>query len=145
MAPADIAYFGSKDYQQTLVVQHMVRDLNLPIQIRCCPTVRDTDGLALSSRNQILSTSQRTQARVIPHSLNHAQKLVSSGERDANAIKTAMQKILSTHGISRIDYIAIADSKTLEEVAQIEDATIVLIAAYIGQTRLIDNQPLTLC
>ena len=145
MAPADIAYFGSKDYQQTLVVQHMVRDLNLPIQIRCCPTVRDSDGLALSSRNQILSTSQRTQARVIPHSLNHAQQLVSSGERDANAIKTAMQKILSTHGISKIDYIAIADSKTLEEVTQIEDATIVLIAAYIGQTRLIDNQPLSLC
>lgn len=145
MAPADIAYFGSKDYQQSLVIQHMVRDLNLPIQIRCCPTVRDPDGLALSSRNQSLSTSQRTQARAISQSLACAQQLVSSGERDAATIKNAMQQVLSINGITKVDYISIADSKTLEEVLRVEDATIVLIAAYIGQIRLIDNQLLTLC
>ena len=144
MAPADVAYFGCKDYQQTLVIQHMVRDLNLPIQIRCCPTIRDADGLALSSRNQILSTSQRTQARAIPQSLDRAQLLVSNGERDAAAIKNAMQQTLSTNGISKVDYISIADSQTLEEVTRVEDATIALIAAYVGQTRLIDNQLLSL-
>ena len=143
MAPADVAYFGRKDYQQTLVIQHMSRDLNLPIRIECCPTIREPDGLALSSRNQSLSATQRTQARAISQSLDYAEQLVLDGERDSTTIKKAMHEILSTNKVSKVDYISIADTETLNEVDRVQDSTIVLVAAYIGEIRLIDNRQLT--
>ncbi|MAV34128.1 MAG: pantoate--beta-alanine ligase [Planctomycetaceae bacterium] len=144
IAPCDVAFFGRKDYQQALVIQRMACDLNLPIEIRFCPTVRDPDGLALSSRNYLLNAEQRAQAQGLVQSLDCAQQLVSQGERDSVKIKEEMQRILAARGISKIDYISIAHAETLEEVNHVREPVVVLIAAYVGQTRLIDNQQLIL-
>jgi pantoate--beta-alanine ligase len=140
LIPADFACFGQKDYQQLLVIRHMVRDLNLPIQIVPCPTVREADGLALSSRNRHLSPAQRQQALALPRALNRAEQLAAGGERSSAAILAEMRRVLITAGIERIDYVALADPETLAEKQSIDGPGIALIAAYVGTTRLIDNR-----
>jgi pantoate--beta-alanine ligase len=143
LIPADFACFGQKDFQQLLVIQRMVADLALPIEIVSCPTVRESDGLALSSRNRYLSAGQRQQALAISRALNRATQLVTSGERDNSRLVTEMRNVLTTSGIDRIDYVAIADPETLAELPRLEAPAIALIAAHVGSTRLIDNQLLT--
>ncbi len=137
---ADVAYFGQKDYQQSLVIRHMVRDLNLPVDIRVCPIVRDTDGLALSSRNVYLSDEQRTIALSLYHTLSAARELVLEGCRDGQVVMEQMRKSLMDAGVTRIEYAVVADAESLEiQDNLVAPPAVLLIAAYVGSTRLIDN------
>ena len=139
MVGADVAYFGQKDYQQALVVRRMVEDLNVPIAIRVCPTVREADGLAMSSRNAYLSPAEREQAVVLSSSLGLAQELVARGERDASVIATKMRDLILSAHPARIDYVAVVDPETLEPVTEIRGRVLAALAVGIGRTRLIDN------
>jgi pantoate--beta-alanine ligase len=143
LIPATAAYFGQKDYQQVCVIQHMIRDLNVPIEIIVCPTVREADGLAMSSRNRYLSPVERQQAVALSQALNEAHRLVKDGERDAAKVGAAMRNILSSAGIERVDYATVAHAESLGEVDQIAGPTVALIACFVGTTRLIDNRRLT--
>lgn len=139
LLPADIAYFGQKDYQQCLVIRRMVEDLNVPITIRMCPTVREPDGLAMSSRNRYLSPEERRQAVWLSRSLRRAGQLVAEGQRDAHAIAREMEGMLRAAGITRIDYVAVTDAETLQPVSRIGNKAMAMVAAHVGSTRLIDN------
>jgi pantoate--beta-alanine ligase len=143
LCPADVAYFGAKDYQQALVIQHMVADLNLPIKISIEPTIRETDGLAMSSRNRYLTPAERTQALVLSRSLEKAAEMVANGEREARMVLARMHELFAAAGVTDIDYIALADPQSLEPMHFISTPTMALIAARIGTTRLIDNWLLT--
>jgi len=139
-APADRAYFGQKDYQQSVVIRRMVADLNLPIEIRICPTVREPDGLALSSRNAYLTADERRRATVLVRSLRLAAELAAGGERDAERIVTEMRRMVeSTPGVT-LDYAVLVDPDTLEKVARLDRPAVALVAARVGSTRLIDNE-----
>lgn len=140
LVPANIAFFGQKDFQQLLVIRQMVRDLNIPIEIQGCPIVRDHDGLALSSRNAYLSPAQRQQALALSQSLQLAQRLAKDGECRATEIIRQMRDRILSAGDVRIDYVALADPDTLQPVARIDRTVVALVAARIGVTRLIDNQ-----
>lgn len=140
---ADKAYFGQKDFQQALVIQRMVADLNLPVQVVVCPITREPDGLAMSSRNRYLSPSERQQALALSRALNLAQERVKLGERNATLLKGEMQETLEKAGIERVDYATIVDPQTLADVTRLEEPAVALIAAVVGATRLIDNCLLT--
>lgn len=142
LIPADAALFGQKDYQQCCVIRHMVRDLNVPIQIVVCPTVREPDGLAMSSRNRYLSPAERQQALALSQALAEAERLVAEGQRDAAYISRAMRAVLARAGIERIDYATIADPESLEELTTIAGPAVALLACHVGTTRLIDNRKL---
>lgn len=137
--PADVACFGQKDYQQYLVVRQMAADLDLPVKVLLVPTVRDADGLALSSRNQYLSATERQQAVGISRALQMADRLHRTGQRDVHVLCDAMRQVLSQHGIEQIDYAAVADAQTLNQLTEVQDSAVALVAARVGQTRLIDN------
>jgi pantoate--beta-alanine ligase len=139
LAPADRAYFGRKDYQQTLVVRQLVRDLNVPIEIRVCPTVRESDGLAMSSRNAYLSTDERRPARSLSQALRAAEQLAAAGERDVRAIRRRMEEVIREAGGVDVQYIAFVIDGTVTPVETIDGPTTVAIAANVGKTRLIDN------
>ncbi len=133
------AYFGQKDYQQTVVVRQMVKDFNLPINIDVVSTVRDKDGLALSSRNIFLDDRERSQALSLRQSLLLAKELVLKGNKDTLVIKTKVRDFLKNYGLVRLDYIEICDTKNLSYLKTISGKVVVLIAAHVGKTRLIDN------
>ncbi len=135
----DLAVFGQKDYQQLKVVQRMVRDLRFPIEIVSAPTVREPDGLALSSRNQMLSGAERVQAAVLSKALRVAHDLFTEGEQSAHRLEAAMQRTVSLAPATRLDYAQIVDGETLEPVANVQHGNVALIAAHIGKVRLIDN------
>jgi pantoate--beta-alanine ligase len=135
--PADRAYFGAKDWQQTLVVKRMARDLGLPIEIVVCPTVREPDGLAMSSRNAYLSAAERTRAVALRESLAVAEAQWAAGAEPA-AIELAMREPLLSRGVE-IDYAALADPDTLEPLAAGALRAVALVAGRLGSTRLIDN------
>lgn len=137
--PADVAYFGQKDFQQSLVVRRMAEDLDLPLAVRVLPIVRERDGLAMSSRNAYLSDEQREQALALSRSLQAATKMVSDGERRSEPVVAEMRSILAEAGVTDVDYVAIADVESLALVDRIESRAIALVAARIGATRLIDN------
>jgi pantoate--beta-alanine ligase len=137
--PADKAYFGRKDFQQALVIQRMVVDLNVPVQVVVCPIVREPDGLAMSSRNRYLSPSQRQQALALSRALTEVQQAVSRGMRDAAILAAGMRRVLESAGIERIDYATLADAETLAEVVRLEGPAVALIASFVGATRLLDN------
>lgn len=136
------AYFGQKDAQQTVVVRRMADDLNFPVEIVVCPTVREPDGLALSSRNKYLSAPERKAASVLFRALSAAEAQWSNGERRSEALREAMSATLATEPLARVDYISVAHPLTLKErqseIAPGEDA-LLSVAVYIGTTRLIDN------
>ncbi|HEY2147091.1 MAG TPA: pantoate--beta-alanine ligase [Pirellulales bacterium] len=139
-ASADRAYFGQKDYQQSVVIRRMVADLDLPIEIRVCPTVREPDGLALSSRNAYLSADERRRATALVRSLRLAAELARGGERNAERIAAEMRRMVeSTPGVV-LDYAAAVDPDTLETLVRLDGPAVALIAARIGSTRLIDNE-----
>jgi pantoate--beta-alanine ligase len=140
LVPADLACFGQKDFQQLQVIRRMTFDLGLPIEIVACPTVREPDGLAMSSRNRYLSPADRQQALAISRALDGAWQLVRGGESDAGQIRQAMRNRLAAAGIDRIDYATVADPETLTELNQIAGPAVALIAAFVGTTRLIDNR-----
>jgi len=139
LVPADVAYFGAKDFQQSLVIRHMVRDLNLPITIRTCPIVRDADGLAKSSRNSYLNKDERLRSLALSRCLQVAQQMVENGQRDTATIIARLRIVLTNAGITRIDYVAIRAAATLETISRVDRPACVLIAAFVGETRLIDN------
>lgn len=139
LAPADVAYFGQKDYQQWLVIRQMARDLNVPVEIRICPIVREPDGLAMSSRNRYLNGVERQQALGLSKSLERARQQVAGGAREMAAVIETMRHTLAEAGITNIDYLAIADPETLEPITHLDSTAVALIAAYVGATRLIDN------
>ena len=135
--PADVAYFGAKDWQQTLVVKQMVRDLDLPIEVVVCPTVREPDGLALSSRNAYLSAADRRRAVALSESLARAAAMWPTDATVA-AIEQAMQAHLEAAGVA-VDYAAVVDAESLGP-ARDPAAAIALVAGRLGTTRLIDNR-----
>jgi pantoate--beta-alanine ligase len=135
----DIAYFGQKDGQQTRIVQQMVRDLNFPVRIRVCPTVREADGLALSSRNRYLDADQRRQAPVLFQALETVRRLVAGGERDVKALKRSLDRQIAAAPGVRLDYAAVVDSDTLQPLERVQGTMLVAVAVYFGVTRLIDN------
>jgi pantoate--beta-alanine ligase len=139
LIPADVACFGEKDYQQLRVIQRMVEDLNVPIRIVPCPTVREPDGLAMSSRNRYLAPHERQQALGLVRALGAAREEVARGERDASVVRRRMREVLQAAGITRIDYATLVDPQTLHELNELTGPARALIAAYVGSTRLIDN------
>ena len=139
LVPADRAYFGQKDYQQTLVVRRMVADLNLPIEVRVAPIVRDADGLALSSRNVYLSADERRRALALNQSLRLAESLVAGGETDVSELRRRILSHLAAAGGVEVEYVAFLRDGTVDEVTRIDGPTIVALAARVGSTRLIDN------
>ena len=133
------AYFGQKDAQQVLVIKKMVSDLNMNIEIVVVPTVREDDGLAMSSRNVYLNPSERRAASVLYKALLKAQRMYSSGERDAKAIIPAMTAIIQSEPLIRIDYVAVSDNAGLKDIEFLRSPALVSMAVFIGKTRLIDN------
>ncbi len=133
------AYFGQKDAQQFRIIRRMVRDLNMDVEVIECPIVRESDGLAMSSRNVYLSTEERNQALALNKSLKMVENLYKSGERSAEKMKEEMVQYLSSFDKIKIDYVEIVDEETLEPVEKIEGKVIVAIAAWVGKARLIDN------
>jgi pantoate--beta-alanine ligase len=135
----DLAYFGQKDAQQARLLQQMVRDLNVPVQVRVCPIVREPDGLALSSRNQYLDPDQRRQAVVLYQALEEARCMVENGERSAAVlIQRMMSRFQVTPG-AVVDYVAVVDAETLQPVERLSGTVLVAVAVKFGTTRLIDN------
>jgi pantoate--beta-alanine ligase len=139
MVQPDIAYFGQKDYQQTLVVRRMVEDLNVPVEIRVCPTVREPDGLAMSSRNAYLGPDARRRAIVLWKSLEAARQSVGLGERDPQTIVRLMRETILAAGDVQIDYAVLVDPETLQPLQTLSGRTLAAVAARIDGTRLIDN------
>ncbi|MBU1694019.1 MAG: pantoate--beta-alanine ligase [Verrucomicrobia bacterium] len=135
----DVAVFGEKDGQQLRVIRRMVRDLNFPVEIVPGPTVREPDGLAMSSRNAYLSSEERRQALCLRRALDRAEQMVRDGERDAGTIRTAMQKVVAEAPAARVDYIEIVDDASLEPIRAIEHPALAAMAVFVGRTRLIDN------
>lgn len=136
----DRAYFGEKDAQQLAVIRHMVEDLNFGIEIVGCPIIREEDGLAKSSRNTYLSAEERKAATVLNRSLQAAENLYKSGERNAEVITDAIRSYLDEEPLAKIDYVELVDWNTLEPVEKAEGSILIAIAVYIGKTRLIDNR-----
>lgn len=133
------AFFGQKDYQQSVVIKRMVRDLNMDIDIIVLSTIRESDGLAMSSRNSYLSPEERKVAPILYRSLIMASEMVKNGERDARRIYSEMRGMIEKEPLIVIDYIAITDPENLEDISEIKGKTLIALAVRIGKTRLIDN------
>jgi pantoate--beta-alanine ligase len=143
MVQPDVAWFGQKDAQQALIIRQLVRDLDVPVEVRIAATVRETDGLAFSSRNQYLDSAQRQAAPALAAALDAARALVAAGERNAVVVRDAMaQRIEATAG-ARLDYAAVVDAETLEPIDTLRGPTLLALAVRFGNTRLIDNVTVT--
>jgi pantoate--beta-alanine ligase len=132
-------YFGQKDAQQVAVIRRMVQDLSFSVDVVVCPTVREKDGLALSSRNVTLGPDERCAAPVLHRALEAARAAFDSGERDASRLRAVLTETLAGEPLVREDYVSVADASTLAELERVEGAALVSLAARIGKTRLIDN------
>jgi pantoate--beta-alanine ligase len=139
MVPADIAYFGQKDYQQQTIIRKMVSDLNLPITIRVCPTIRETDGLAMSSRNVYLNSEQRQVSLALFRTLEMARTELARGARDLPALRQRLRACLGADPAVQPDYATLVDPDTLAELDTPGPRVVALVAARVGTTRLIDN------
>lgn len=137
--PAELAFFGEKDYQQTVVIRRMVTDLNIPVEIVPCPTTREADGLAMSSRNAYLSPTGREQAVVLSRSLFAAAKRITAGERDAADILEAIRNEIAAAGPCDMEYVEIVDCETLAPLSNVDRPARICLAVRIGGCRLIDN------
>ena len=139
---ADHAYFGQKDAQQVMVIRQMARDLAIATQVIACPTVREDDGLALSSRNVHLSPAERAAAPVLHRALLAARSCWRSGERSGEALRGVMRNELAREPLARPEYVSVADGATLAELDQVDGPALLSLAVRFGSTRLIDNEPL---
>lgn len=139
----DIAIFGEKDYQQLQVIKQMIKDLNLDIEIVAHPTVREKDGLAMSSRNIYLSSAERESAISLYKALLLAQKLIKEGERDSQKIKEEMEKFIYSFPFTKVQYIEFVDPQTLDPIDKINKPVLCALAVYVGKARLIDNMLIT--
>jgi pantoate--beta-alanine ligase len=133
------AYFGQKDAQQLIVIKRMVSDLNMNLELVAVPTVREPDGLAMSSRNTYLSPKERQAALVLWQALDLANQLWSEGDRNAGKIRQKMKALIDSEPLAQIDYISVADAESLEELGEIDRPALVSLAVRVGKTRLIDN------
>jgi pantoate--beta-alanine ligase len=133
------AVFGEKDFQQLAIIRRMVRDLNFPVEIIGVPTVREADGLAYSSRNQYLNPVERAQAPVLQRALRKARDLAARGERSAAAMMAAAREVIATAPLARIDYLELVDAESLQAIPVAGPNSVIVVAAFFGQTRLIDN------
>jgi pantoate--beta-alanine ligase len=138
MALPDVAYFGQKDAQQLLVIRRLVKDLNLPVRIEACPTVREPDGLAMSSRNALLSPAERARARALPAALEAASELAGGGERSARPLIEAAAAELTRSELDA-EYLALVDPETLEPLQTLDGPALLALAVRVGEVRLIDN------
>jgi pantoate--beta-alanine ligase len=134
-----VTIFGEKDYQQLVTIRQMVRDLHMGVEVVGMPTVREADGLAMSSRNSYLLPEERKAARSLYRSLQRAKELLQKGEQKGSRILDQINGILQSEPRIRTDYVQICDADTLQEVDRIEGDVVVALAAYLGKTRLIDN------
>lgn len=133
------AYFGQKDAQQVAVIRQMVWDLNFPLEVVVCSTVREADGLAMSSRNKYLEGESRQAATILFRALTAAKEMYQTGERDAEVLREKMKEVLGTEPLAQVQYISCADYNTLEELDVVKGKTLLSMAVLIGKTRLIDN------
>ena len=133
------AYFGQKDAQQAAVIRQMTRDLNFPVEIVVCPTVREPDGLAMSSRNVYLDPEQRKAATVLSRSLRTAKEAYDNGERNAGKLRQIMKEVLASEPLAEVQYVSCTDYDTLEELETVTGKTLLSMAVFVGKTRLIDN------
>ncbi|MDO8485646.1 MAG: pantoate--beta-alanine ligase [Candidatus Limnocylindrales bacterium] len=139
---AEHAYFGQKDAQQVMVIRQMARDLAIPTQVIACPTVREPDGLALSSRNVHLSPGERAAASILRQALLAARASWEAGERSAEALRDAIRETLMAEPLADVEYVSVADSRTLRELERVDGPALLSLAVRFGTTRLIDNEPL---
>lgn len=137
------AYFGQKDYQQLKVIEQMAKDLNVPVEIVGMPIVRESDGVAMSSRNTYLNVEERQAARVLNKSLKYAQELLNSGVTDASELSRRIEEFISEEPLAVIDYVAVVDPDTLEYLDIVGEKALIALAVRIGTTRLIDNAIIT--
>ncbi len=135
----DVIYLGQKDAQQSVIIQKMINDLNWPVRIKILPTVRDQDGLALSSRNRYLSKIERHQASCLYESLKKAETLIRKGEQGSGAICRFIKKNIANYHLAKIDYVACVDAKTLQPLKVLKGSVLIALGVFIGKTRLIDN------
>lgn len=135
-----VAIFGQKDYQQLAVIRRMVADLNMDVEIIGIPTVREPDGLAMSSRNKSLNLEERKSSLCLKRSIDMAIRMINGGERDSERIKSSIRDLISSHPFTDIDYISICDPLTLEDINIINEKVLLALAVRVGKTRLIDNQ-----
>lgn len=135
----DVAFFGQKDAQQVLVIQKMVKELNIDVEIRTVPIVREEDGIAMSSRNLYLNDEERKAARILYRSIQKAQQKVQEGERDVNSLKGAVIDMISSEPLAKIDYVELLTYPKLEEKDVLEGKMLLALAVKIGKARLIDN------
>lgn len=135
----DAAVFGEKDFQQLAIIRRLVRDLNFSVEIIGAPTVREADGLACSSRNKYLSPIEREQAPVLQRALQEARQLAEQSEQSAPAILNAAREIIATSRLARIDYLELVDAESLQSIPVARPNSLIAVAAFFGQTRLIDN------
>ena len=133
------AYFGQKDVQQAAVIRQMVRDLNFPLEVVISPIVRESDGLAMSSRNVYLDPEQRKAATVLYRALSTAKEAYENGERDADQLRRAMKDVLASEPLAQVQYVSCADYDTLEELETVTRKTLLSMDVFVGKTRLIDN------
>jgi len=141
----DVAFFGQKDAQQSVVIKQMVTDLNMPLEIVICPTVREQDGLAISSRNQYLKKQQRQDAVCLYKSLQKSLEMVEAGKTDSDEIISEMKQILNQKSSIEVEYVNIVNSDTLEDVDRITGKVLVAVAVKLGPARLIDNILIDTC
>jgi len=142
MTQPDIAFFGQKDAQQALIVRRVVRDLDIPVRIEVCPTVRERDGLAMSSRNAYLEPAERARAVALRRALDAAEQAVAGGERDAGAVAAAARAAMAPYAVEP-EYLALVASDTLAPVDHVDGEILVALAARVGRARLIDNTLIT--
>jgi len=135
----DVVYFGQKDAQQLILLRRVVRDLDLPVMVRMCPTIREPDGLAMSSRNRYLTPDQRRQATVLYEALELGRQLIERGERDPAFIEKEMDRLIASRPMARADYVAVVKWEELEPLKQITGDVLLALAVRFGSARLIDN------
>lgn len=139
----DAAVFGEKDYQQLAVIRRMVRDLNFPIEIIAVPTVREADGLALSSRNQYLNADERAQAPVLYRAMSRVKEMATGGQKSVRELIDVAKNVIASAKSGRVDYITIVDADNLQALEKLRPNAVIALAVFIGKTRLIDNLRLT--
>jgi pantoate--beta-alanine ligase len=135
----EVAVFGEKDAQQLRIIRRLVRDLNLPVEIVAGPTLREPDGLAMSSRNSLLSPEERAAAPVLRRALDEVERRYAAGERSSSRLVEALRAVIATAPGARVDYLEVVDDETLQPVSQLTRPALVALAVYFGSTRLIDN------
>lgn len=135
----DVAFFGQKDAAQVAVLRAMVRDLNFPLKLKVCPTVREPDGLAMSSRNRYLSANERAQSLALYRALSEAHREIDRGNRDAHALRSTMMRVIKDEPAVHLEYVEVVDPDTLLPLEAVSDGALFAVAARVGTTRLIDN------